>query len=77
MTRMRDLSALDELLTTADVAGRLGCPPRTLEQWRYLGRGPAYVRVGAHVRYRAADVSAWLHEHRVVPVGAGGGPDAA
>lgn len=75
MTRMRDLTALDELLTTGDVAGRLGVPPRTLEQWRYLGRGPAYVRVGAHVRYRAADVGQWLDEHRVVP--AGGGPDEA
>jgi len=73
MTRTHDQSALDELLTTADVAGRLGVPPRTLEQWRYLGRGPAYIKVGnKSVRYRQSDIDAFLDDHRVVPAGGGG-----
>jgi len=78
MTRTHDQSALDELLTTADVAGRLGVPPRTLEQWRYLGRGPAYIKVGnKSVRYRQSDIDAFLDAHRIDPaVLVGGAPRA-
>jgi predicted DNA-binding transcriptional regulator AlpA len=35
-------------------------PVKTLYQWRYKGVGPAGVRVGRHLRYRAADVEAWI-----------------
>jgi hypothetical protein len=42
------------------VAEILGRPPRTLRQWRYLGVGPKYLKVGAAVRYRPHDVEEWL-----------------
>lgn len=45
-------------------------PDRTLRQWRYLGVGPAYVKVGRHVRYRRSDLDAFIAEHRVNPTGA-------
>jgi hypothetical protein len=32
--------------------------PRTLERWRWLGKGPTYVRI-AHVLYRLEDVMAF------------------
>lgn len=57
------------LLSTEEAAHVLGKPPRTLEQWRYLNRGPAYVKVGAGVRYRAVDIEAYITEHRVCPGG--------
>jgi predicted site-specific integrase-resolvase len=43
-----------------EVAEVLGRPPRTLRQWRYLGVGPKYLKVGATVRYRARDIEKWL-----------------
>lgn len=51
-------SDLAKLMTPTDVSAYLGVPPGTLANWRYLGRGPAFLRVGRHVRYRRADVSA-------------------
>ena len=33
---------------------------KTLADWRVRGVGPAYARVGRHVRYRPADVDEWL-----------------
>jgi predicted DNA-binding transcriptional regulator AlpA len=61
------------LLEPPDVAEFLGVPVATLSQWRYFGRGPAYISVGKHVRYRTADIEAWLEAqtHR------GGAPGAA
>jgi hypothetical protein len=32
----------------------------TIEQWRYLKKGPRWVKVGRHVRYPRADTEAWL-----------------
>jgi excisionase family DNA binding protein len=56
------------LLTPDDAAAYLGAlPVRTLERWRYAGTGPAFVRVGKHVRYRLADLDAWIAERRVDP----------
>lgn len=57
----------DQLRTEAQVAERLNLPPRTLGQWRYLGRGPRFIRCGRHVRYRDVDVEIWLAEHTADP----------
>jgi predicted DNA-binding transcriptional regulator AlpA len=54
------LPATDELVTAADLADELQIPEKTLAQWRYLGRGPKFLKLGAHVRYRRSDVDAWL-----------------
>lgn len=51
------------LATPAEVAKHLGVPLRTLSQWRYLGVGPAYVKVGRHVRYRWSAVERYEDEH--------------
>ena len=48
-----------ELLTQAALARRWKVSPRTLERWRWLGRGPQYMKVGGQVRYRSADVEAY------------------
>ena len=57
-------AGLEPLLSSADVAGLLGVSERTLEFWRYAGKGPAYVKVGKRVRYRLADVEAYLEANR-------------
>jgi excisionase family DNA binding protein len=48
------------LLSAEEVATILGVPVKTLYQWRYKGAGPAGVRVGRHLRYRTADIEAWI-----------------
>lgn len=43
--------------------------PRTLEQWRWQGKGPRFLKVGARVVYRLEDVEAFeaasLHANTV------------
>jgi excisionase family DNA binding protein len=48
------------LLTPDDVAERLGVPKATLYTWRHCGEGPAWFRVGRHLRTTEADLAAWL-----------------
>jgi transcriptional regulator with XRE-family HTH domain len=43
-------------LSQEQLAERLGVSQRTLEGWRYRGRGPAYLRLGGRIAYRLADV---------------------
>lgn len=51
----------NSLLRDTTLAGELlGLQPRTLENWRTLGRGPCYVKVGGRVRYRTSDLLEWL-----------------
>lgn len=57
----------DELLNTRETGKYLKRPAGTLSQWRYLGRGPAYIRVGREVRYRKSDLDAWLEANRIEP----------
>jgi hypothetical protein len=43
-------------LTQAELAARWRISPRTLERWRWLSQGPAFIKVGGSVRYRLQDV---------------------
>ena len=55
-------------LVDQDEAGRyLGRSVRTLEQWRYLGEGPTYIKCGRAVRYSLRDLDAFLAVHRHIP----------
>lgn len=51
---------MEKLLTPEDLAELLGVPVATLYQWRYKGTGPQAIRVGRHIRWRPAQVDAWL-----------------
>lgn len=52
----------DRLWSTAQLAEHLGVPVKTIHQWRYLQKGPRGFRVGRHLRFRPADVRAWVDE---------------
>lgn len=55
-----------------EAAAMLGVSSRTLANWRTLGIGPAFVRVGAvHSRtlYRLDDLNTWLDNNRVETTG--------
>jgi hypothetical protein len=49
-----------ELLTVEETAAFLRCSESALNKWRLSGRGPQFAYVGALVRYRRADVLAYV-----------------
>ena len=64
------MTGREQALTPAQVADWLNVNPRTLEQWRYKRRGPAFFRTGAvrgPVRYWPADVRAYLKQRQHQP----------
>ena len=40
-------------------AAYLGLSPKTLANWRHLGRGPRYLKLGARVVYPQAELEAF------------------
>lgn len=53
----------DPLLNTKEAAKYLGLSPYTLERWRYLVKGPRFIRVGGKaVRYRQSALDAFIAE---------------
>lgn len=52
---------IDEKQLCAD----LGISSVTATKWRAKAAGPPYIKVGRLVRYRRADVEAWLAAHTV------------
>jgi len=57
----------EPLATPEQVAELLSVNTTTLAQQRYRGIGLPYVRVGRAVRYRWADVEAYLADRTVTP----------
>jgi hypothetical protein len=58
----------DDLLRTDAAAAVCGYRPDTLAEWRRRGYGPAYVRSeSGGIRYRRADLDAWLAACTVSP----------
>ncbi len=53
---------IDTLLSTEQLSDYLQVPVPTLTTWRSRGAGPRYVKAGKLVRYRVADVEAWLQK---------------
>ena len=60
-------------LNQAQLAERWSLSPRTLEQWRWQGKGPRYLKIGGRVVYRLKDVEAFeaasLHANTIGPIG--------
>lgn len=50
----------ERLASPDELAEHLGVTVKTLAQWRYLGTGPKFTKAGRSVRYRWADIDAWL-----------------
>ena len=60
------------LLTSDEAALLLGVPVATLRTWRSRrrGYGPRAVQVGGSIRYRLADLLAWIDDHTETRTGA-------
>jgi predicted DNA-binding transcriptional regulator AlpA len=49
------------LLTPPETAEYIRLTERALEDWRYRGVGPRFIRLsGRAIRYRLSDIEAWL-----------------
>ena len=46
-------------LNQVELARRWSLSPRTLERWRWEGRGPWYLKIGGRVVYRLSDIEAY------------------
>lgn len=57
-----------EFLTPYDLHRRWGraISIKTLANWRSLGYGPPYSRMGGRVLYRVSDVLTWENQHRFI-----------
>jgi excisionase family DNA binding protein len=51
------------LLTQAETAELLRLSERTLERWRVIGGGPAYVKLGKRVLYPRTELHRWIASH--------------
>jgi len=53
-----------KLLTTEQAARALGRKKHTMENWRSLGEGPAFHKVGGRVLYNRQDVLNFLNDRK-------------
>ncbi|MBT2567712.1 DNA-binding protein [Arthrobacter sp. ISL-85] len=44
----------------AELSIRIETSTAVLANWRYLGIGPKFIKLGRSIRYRVTDVEAWL-----------------
>ena len=57
------------LLNQWDLADRWRLSPRTLERWRWEGKGPHYLKLGNRIAYRIEDVEAYEAANTMAPQG--------
>jgi hypothetical protein len=52
----------DQILTTQQLADRIGYRADTVASWRRAGRGPEFIRLGYNVFYTVEAVERWERE---------------
>ena len=50
-------------LNQIELAERWNISKRTLERWRWIGEGPAYLKIGGRVVYRLEDIERYEAEN--------------
>jgi predicted DNA-binding transcriptional regulator AlpA len=51
---------MTKLLTEKQVEEVYGLKVKTLRKWRWSGEGPSHIKLGRSVRYRVADIEAYI-----------------
>ncbi len=54
-----------DLLSLDDVADYLGVPAKSILEWHYRHDGPPAFKLGRYLKWREADVLAWLESKRL------------
>lgn len=60
MTKEHPTVSPPAVFTTSEAAKYLSIQPSTLEQWRWNGKGPLFIKIGRSCRYRLTDLDAFL-----------------
>ena len=63
-----NLQTTSKCLRPEALAERWSTTPKTLANWRSRGTGPAFIKIGAAVRYAMTDVIAYEQSQRVEAV---------
>ena len=58
---MLDKHVPDRMLNEKEVAEQLTVSVATIRRWRLFRQGPQFIKIGAAVRYRSSDITAWLN----------------
>jgi len=58
------MTPLEAMATPAEVSAVLRVAVKTLANWRWLGKGPAWSKAGHSVRYAWADVREYQVSHK-------------
>jgi predicted DNA-binding transcriptional regulator AlpA len=62
VVQKKELPMAPKLLNTEKAAEFLGLSQNTLNYWRYLKRGPKFIKIGGLVRYDEEELHAYLAE---------------
>jgi predicted DNA-binding transcriptional regulator AlpA len=54
--------SFETFLNEYELAEMLNISVATVRRWRFFHVGPQYVKLGASVRYRRADIESWLRD---------------
>ena len=54
----------DRLLTETEAASLLNLSIKTLRRWRWAGRPPGFLKIGAAVRYDPTELAAFIEAAR-------------
>jgi len=63
MARAPQIPPTEALLDEHAAAEMLAVSPRTMQDWRWRGGGPEYVRLGRAIRYAPAALRAYVAAH--------------
>ena len=55
---------VEPLLSEREAAAVLGVAAKTLSNWRSIGSGPTFVRVGGRILYEPRDLSAFIESKK-------------
>lgn len=65
---MTDLdTTFERPLGEHEVAELLGVSRNTLKHWRWIGKGPRYVKLVSKVAYRRQDLDEWINANVTEP----------
>ncbi len=65
MTTAQNDNTPNTLLDEKRLCAELGISPVTATKWRRRADGPPFVKIGRLVRYRRADLNAWIASHTI------------
>jgi predicted DNA-binding transcriptional regulator AlpA len=65
--RLNERKASIQYLNEKEVSEITAMALPTLRNYRHMGKGPAYVKVGTAVRYQHQDILRWMERNRIEP----------